>query len=296
MGIFGVYDAKFSHYDGKGITDGTNTGSLKSTGAGTMQKWINQHSANCIAPNIDLSTQNLTSVPLDDYQVIIVLDLFHTQADVLAYFNSRNGGPNRNYGQVGNQRGLSTAEVDAFRAWYASGGKGFMTTIGVANGPYGEPTNVNKLLAPLGIQYDPNTPGNDAFGQTTLQISDFKTTCPIALPIGQAHGPNVVSTLFLRHGYNVLYPGLTESTTFSAYVKPVQSFSPAAARISPKNLWIGTAPHNSKMADESRVNVWGDEWITYDDVWSSYKANAYWDNVLVWLSPECPRAPFSGCP
>jgi len=55
-------------------------------------------------------------------------------------------------------------------------------------------------------------------------------------------------------------------------------------------------PHNSKMADESRVNVWGDEWITYDDVWSSYKANAYWDNVLVWLSPECPRAPFSGCP
>jgi hypothetical protein len=50
------------------------------------------------------------------------------------------------------------------------------------------------------------------------------------------------------------------------------------------------------MADESRVNVWGDEWITYDDVWSSYKANAYWDNVLVWLSPECPRAPFSGCP
>jgi hypothetical protein len=223
--------------------------------------------------------------------VIIVLDIFHNQADVQAYINSRNGGPNLNYGQVGNQRGLSTLEVDFFRAWYASGGKGLMTTIGTANGPYGEPTNVNKLLAPLGIQYDPNTPGNDAFGQSTVHISDLKTTCPIALPLTTG-----VSTLFIKHGYSVLYPGLTESSTFSAYVNPIQSYSVAAARISPKNLWIGTAPHNSQMVDASRVNVWGDEWITYDDVWAGYTAGPYWDNALAWLSPECPRAPFSGCP
>jgi hypothetical protein len=280
MGIFGVYDAKFSHYDGKGITDGSNTGALVSTGASTMQKWINQHSANCVAPNIDLTTQDLTTVPLYQYQVILILDLFHTQTDVQAYFAAKNGGQSSTYGTIGHQRLLSDAELTAFQNWYAAGGKGFMTTIGVANGPYGEPTNVNKLLAPFGIQYDPNTPGNDTFGQTTVHVADLKTTCPVALPLTQG-----VSTLFLRHGYSVLSTGLTESSTFSAYVKPLQSYNSGVARI--LNKTSGGIP----IDPPARVNVWGDEWITYDDVWAGYAAGPYWDNALAWLSPECLRPP-----
>jgi hypothetical protein len=32
-----------------------------------------------------------------------------------------------------------------------------------------------------------------------------------------------------------------------------------------------------------RLNVWGDEWLTYDDVWNNYDANTYWNNVIKWL-------------
>jgi hypothetical protein len=39
-----------------------------------------------------------------------------------------------------------------------------------------------------------------------------------------------------------------------------------------------------------RLNVWGDEWITYDSAWTgAYNASvqAYWNNVLTWLG-QCP--------
>jgi len=35
------------------------------------------------------------------------------------------------------------------------------------------------------------------------------------------------------------------------------------------------------------LNVWGDEWITYDSAWTgAYNVNvqAYWNNVLTWLA------------
>jgi hypothetical protein len=36
-----------------------------------------------------------------------------------------------------------------------------------------------------------------------------------------------------------------------------------------------------------RLNVWADEWLTYDNVWNNYDANTYWDHVITWLG-KCP--------
>jgi hypothetical protein len=146
-----------------------------------------------------------------------------------------------------------------------------MTTIGDGNGPP-EPVNVNTLLAPFGIQYD--TVNYKILGSATIPNSDFKTTCPIAKPLTSG-----VGKLWYQDGFNILYPGLSESSTFSSYVT-AGGFTVGAARI----------------LNGARVNVWGDEWITYDDVWNNYNAGPYWDDVLTWLSPSCPRPPSSLCP
>ena len=40
------------------------------------------------------------------------------------------------------------------------------------------------------------------------------------------------------------------------------------------------------MDNKGHVNVWGDEWITCDDVWTGAHGadmRAYWNNVLTWL-------------
>jgi hypothetical protein len=275
MGIYGTWNSKFSHYDGH--HDNTNWGNLVSLGTGSMQRWINQHSAQCIAPSIDITNTDLTTVPLYEYQVIVILDLFHNPTDVQGYFNAKK--TNAAYNFAGNQRILSNAEVKAFQDWYSAGGKGFVTTIGTGNSPP-EATNVNKLLAPFGIQYD--SVNNNILAQAT--ISGFKNTCPIAKPITTG-----VGKLWIRHGTNILFPGLTESATFSNYATG-GGFAVGAARILSK---IGSGPTISPAA---RVNVWGDEWITYDDVWSNYDAGPYWDHVLTWLSPSCPRPPSTLCP
>jgi hypothetical protein len=236
-----------------------------------MQKWIDQHSAQCVAPNIDITNTYLTTTLLDQYDVIIILDIFHTQDDLTAYFDARKTSANVYY-RVGNQRSLTTAEVNAFKAWYSGRNKGFMTTIGDGNGPT-EAANVNKLLAAFGIQYD--TVNNRILGSNaTIPSGDFKTTCPVARPLTSGIGK-----LWVSNGANILYPGLNESSTFSAYVN-AGGFTIATARI----------------LNSARVNVWGDEWITYDDVWNNYDAGPYWDNLLTWLSPECPRAPSGLCP
>jgi hypothetical protein len=99
-----------------------------------------------------------------------------------------------------------------------------------------------------------------------------------------------VKKLWVDHGSNILYPGLSESTTFSVYATG-GGFSVGAARIFPKDQTFA----GQKMSNESRLSVWADEWITYDDVWGNYDAGPYWDNILTWLSPLCPRAPSGLC-
>ena len=265
MGIFGPWNATFSHYDGH--TDSSNWGTLVSTGTSKMQTWINQHSSQCVANNIDITTP-LTAARLQPYDVILILDLFHTQADLQAYFNTKLTTSNVTY--TGSQRTLGASEVTVFQQWYALGGKGFMTTIGVENGPT-EAENVNMLLAPFGIQYD-TVNNNITPAQITISGSEFLSTCPIAKPI-----TNSVGSLWIRHGTNINVSGLQESSTSSAYAST--------------NLWtVGVA----RILNNARVNVWGDEWITYDDVWTNYDAGPYWENVLNWLSPWCGAS--SGCP
>jgi len=262
MGLFGPWNAKYSHGD---------WGDLVDPGTGQMQKWINQHSAQCIAPNIDITNTYLTEGLLAPYGVIIILDIFHTPADLTDYFNAKKTTANVYYNKVSTQRSLTTAEVNAFKAWYTNNNKGFMTTIGDANCAT-EAGNVNKLLAAFGIQYD--TVNYKVWGSATIPSSTFKTTCPIAKPLTSG-----VGKLWVQNGANILYPGLTESNSFSAYINP-SGYTLAAARI----------------RYGARVNVWGDEWITYDDVWNNYNAGPYWDNALKWLSPSCPRPPSTVCP
>lgn len=162
-----------------------------------------------------------------------------------------------------------------------------MTTIGYRTDAANS-ANANLLLAPFGISYDTSAAGVNILPNNALTYAagNLKTTCPVALPITSG-----VSKLLVEHGSNILYPGLSESTTFSAYATG-GGWTLGVARIFPQNQVFA----GQKMTNDSRLAVWGDEWITYDDVWGNYNAGPYWVNILNWLSSlPCGLAPSSLC-
>ena len=60
------------------------------------------------------------------------------------------------------------------------------------------------------------------------------------------------------------------------------------------NAGSNTVLGAAKIVNNGKINVWADEWITYDDVWTSnglnnnfYQADSYWSNVLDWFAEGC---------
>jgi hypothetical protein len=224
--------------------------------------------AGCAVQNLDISGTNyLTAARIAPYQIIVVWDLYHTQADKDALIKTKKTHPGYP-AYPGTQRTILSAEADAVRDWVNSGG-GLMTTIGVVS-TVAEMTNVNLLLRPLGLAYSVT---NVNVLQGASSVSAFSRTPPIANQITAGVGtlPVAGAASIESAGSGILPPN---SITFSLYGTG-------------GGYAIGVA---EIVNGKGHVNVWGDEWITYDDAWTGACAadvKTYWNNTITWLS-QCP--------
>jgi len=266
IGLTGPWGATYSN---------GSTGTVVSSGDAAFLNWLSTRGTGCVVQNLDISNNNyLTAARLAPYQIIIVLDLYHTQADKDAFFKAKL--TNAGYpAYPGTQRTLQANEVNAVRDW-VNGGGGLMTTIGTTN-TAAEMANANLLLNPFGIAHSV-TDVNILSGNST--VTAFATTAPIASRITAG-----VATLRVAGAVGI--EGLAggnlpnNSNTFSLYA--TSSYSSRA----------GSGTYDLGVAEivngSGRVNVWCDDSITYDNAWnnSTYQTQTYWNNVLTWLG-QCP--------
>ena len=266
IGITGPWGATFSN---------GSSGTVVTNGDAAFLNWLPTRGSNCVVQNLDISGNNyLTAARLAPYQIIIVLDLYHTQADKNSFFNQKL--TNTGYpAYPGTQRTLLASEVNAVKDWVNSGG-GLMTTIGTTN-TAAEMANANLLLNPFGVAYSV-TDVNILSGNST--VTTFATTAPIASWITAG-----ITTLRVAGAVGI--EGLAggnlpnNSNTFSLYAT-----SSYYSRAGSGTYDLGVA----KIVNGSgRVNVWCDDAITYDVAWntSAYQTQIYWSNVLTWLG-QCP--------
>jgi hypothetical protein len=269
VGITGVWGATYSN---------GSSGTVVTPGNATFTNWLTARGTNCVVQNLDITGKNyLTSARIAPYQILIVLDIYHTLADKNAFLNAKK--TNTGYpAYPGSQRALQASEVNAVASWVANGG-GLMTTIGIAS-TAAEMTNANLLLSPFGIAYSVTNvnvlPGNST-------VTTFSTAAPIASQITTG-----VNTLPVSGGAGI--EGLAggplpiNSSTFSLYASA--SNGGGRGGYGGSIYVLGVATISNGMG---RINVWGDETITYDAAWgnSAYQVQTYWNNVLTWLG-QCP--------
>lgn len=268
VGITGPWNATY--------TNGT-TGDVVRTGDTTFLAWLAARSASCAVDNLAFNNNSyLTAAQIAPYKVIMVLDIYHTQADKDALFKTKRtnpGFPTYN----GNQRAPTSSEVNAIRDWVNAGG-GLMVTIGITS-TAAEMANANILLRPFGIAYS-TTDVNVLQGNSSVSV--FSVAPPIASQITAGVGTLPVTGAAGIEGLSGgnLPPN---SSTFSMYGTGGGSFSRGGYV---GGYSIGVA----KINGAGRINLWGDEWITYDDAWTGAHAadvRSYWNNVITWLG-QCP--------
>lgn len=227
---------------GDGICDCLNIGTIGtigpwSSGGNIFTEWINSRSPQ---PATALGDQVLTPELLAPLNVIVVL-----RADT-APLGQDNTPAHHEF---------SAAEVAALEAWVRAGG-GLMTTIGYQGDEVAEMANVNRLLAPFALGYDPNAT-NIASGF----VDQWGASHPIAFGITQINIENGAGPL----------------STQGTIVGSTHQNEPALV---------------VDQADLGRVVVFGDEWITYDSEWqdvAEQQVELFWLNVIKWMSPptEC---------
>lgn len=143
---------------------------------------------------------------------------------------------------------FTTDEIDAFEGWVRAGG-GTMTTIGYTGDEAAEIVNVNALLSPLGMGYSDD-----------LDLTGFITQWH-EHPVSEG-----ISNIFTNNGVTV-DDSQGEVVALDAEDRPA--------------LVV-------RQADDGRVLVWGDEWITYDSEWAdteTQQVELLWLNIIKWLSP-----------
>jgi len=148
-------------------------------------------------------------------------------------------------------RVFSPEEVAALETWVRAGG-GLMTLIGFADAT--EMANVNLLLAPFGMRYLP-TRIAVGLGTLTVPIKSFPAQHPLTAGV-KAVGAN--------NGYKVGGAG-------TAYA-----------------MWNDSVIGLANEVDKGRIDMWGDEWITYDSEWTrhtDYQVELFWVNTIKWLTP-----------
>jgi hypothetical protein len=248
------------------------------TGDAVFLNWLTTRGTNCVVQNLDISGNNyLTAARIAPYQILIALDIYHTQADKNSFFNTKK--TNTGYpAYSGSQRALRASEVNAIANWVNNGG-GLMTTIGIAS-TAAEMANANLLLNPFGIAYS-LTDVNILPGNST--ITTFSTAAPIASQITTG-----VNTLPVSGGAGI--EGLAggnlpaNSNTFSLCAR-----APNGGGRGGYGGGIYALGVAEIVNGQGHVNVWGDETITYDAAWNNgaYQVQTYWQNVLTWLG-NCP--------
>jgi len=269
IGITGVWGATYSN--------GTS-GAVVTPGDAAFTTWLTARGTNCVVQNLDITGGNyLTATRIAPYQILIVLDIYHTQADKNSFFNTKKtytGYP----AYPGSQRALQASEVNAVANWVNNGG-GLMTTIGTAS-TAAEMANANLLLNPFGIAYSV-TNVNILSGNST--VTTFSTAAPIASQITTG-----VKTLPAAGAAGI--EGLAggnlpvNSSTFSLYASAPNGGGRGGYGGGVYALGVATIVNSV-----GHVNVWGDETITYDAAWSNsaYQVQTYWNDVLTWPG-QCP--------
>lgn len=278
------------------------------SGVFQFSQWLNTKSKGCQFGNTPLETPSpgmlYKYIPAPPYthQVIILLDVANNTQD-LANFMAANKGywyhsvGTSGYNAHGTMSGPLNATDAAALGAFVRGGGGLATTIGVSCDD-NELAFVNQVLGSV-TNNDPNNPtvkyvktdgGICVFpNQTTLsgtwvsgQGPGFKTASSIANAITSG-----VTALDLNGAY-AIFTSLSDSGTFSSYA--------SAKDASTNSVYlVGFAGEFGS----GRLNVWGDEWITYDAVWNNaqkkYLASKYWANVIEWLG-QCPSTGDGGTP
>jgi hypothetical protein len=248
-----------------------------------MDAWLAKHSNACTINEIDLGTPAspnfITPATLNGLKVIVALDLYHDTDDIPTMTAARcatQWPPS----QVGHQRTLQQSEINAVLDWVNNGG-GLMTTTAIANTPP-EPVNVNSFLKPYGFGYSTqwqNLSVLPLVQMLSLSAGELVNTSPIGNEVLAGVSQLRVTFATALTGWN----GSAE-TALPANSSNFLLF----AKKSGYPLGVATivSPHTSSSG---RIIAWGDEWITYDDVWSdpSEQAGVFWEDALKWLG-KCP--------
>jgi hypothetical protein len=147
----------------------------------------------------------------------------------------------------------AASEVSALQAWITAGG-GFMTMLGYQlAGTPPEGTNVNRLLAPYGMNYG----GVPILGQ---MAGANPVTNWVQHPVTQG-----ITEIGFNNGFDVEGSGTMLANEQGHNVLEVQ------------------------VVGSGHVLVWGDEWITYDSFWSQYpqfQVKQFWQNIVDWFDPN----------
>jgi hypothetical protein len=283
------------------------TASKTNSGTSAFNTWLKKQAKGCT-----LGGPEDTPLPgtLSHYlpssksqQVIILLDVAHDQKDLTnlltagtsAYwYHSVGTSGYTGKPMYGDMTGpLTVGDAQALGQWVLSGG-GLMTTLGISCDG-NEATFPNELLGWI-TNNDPNhptisyvqcvVPKRTRFGGAWVSPNGpgFKTTAPIASVI-----TNGVELLEVQGTYSLNAPS-NDSAALSSYAY-VQDTTVKGEPI----YRVGVAG----VFGSGRLNVWGDEWITYNDVWNDvsaeYQAAQYWGNVIRWLG-QCPSSDAGSSP
>jgi hypothetical protein len=219
---------------GDGVCDCLNIATLGDIGpwgqGNVFTTWLNARSPRGA---VALADQVLTADILAPFQIIVSL---HVATGAVQSAHAHHA--------------FSDAEVSAFNVWVRGGG-GIMTTIGYMSDEANEIVNVNKLLTPLGMGYDPAHLNLDSYIQSWDPHPVTMGVTNIFTQNGVAPRPPTAGGAVIAHGGNEIALAVTQ-------------------------------------ADSGRAVVWGDEWITYDALWTdvqNQQVELFWLNILKWLSP-----------
>jgi hypothetical protein len=205
-----------------------------SNGGDVFSSWLDARSPQGA---VALDDQVLTPELLAPFEVVVLLHVADT-TDV-----SSNGVTAHKH------HAFSSDEIAAFDGWVQKGG-GMMSTIGYTGDEASEVTNVNLLLAPLGMGYS----------NTKLELQGYVTDW-VPHPV-----TNGISSINTQNG-----------------VEPDGAMGTTLARDS-----AGRVALQVTEAGDGHVIVWGDEWITYDSEWANVtgeQVELFWLDILKWLSP-----------
>jgi hypothetical protein len=276
MGVPGIWDP--------GVT-------ASSQGNSRFESWLSNHSKGCGTGVIDVEDENnpITRAKLDPYNAIIIFDIYHSRQDRvdcirnLSTCKARGNFYNNTRRQsvtydVGTLRTLKNSEVQAIQDWIKDGGGISSTLSYFYEAP--ETGNINKILSAFNLRY--RTSGNNVVSVCGNSGNGVDVSTLISSPPVNFIASKPVTKLQIVSGV----PIDTSGAGPTVYAKATDTNG------STYNIgYYYETPVAGPSGRKGRVNVWADEWITYDTVWNKlandstykYQPDRYWENVVNWL-------------